>query len=57
MKKVEFQEALMKFVKVNDEELRIWRERYPHIAPHVREEAVAKVEGREPQYPAPQAFG
>jgi hypothetical protein len=33
------------------EELRIWRERFPHLARHISEEARANVQGRDPVYP------
>lgn len=41
----------------DQEELRIWRETYPHRAPYFAEEARAKAEGRQPNYPPPIAIG
>lgn len=45
------------FFKIDQEELRIWRESYPRQAANVREEARAKVECREPRFGSPHAFG
>ena len=38
-------------------ELEIWRKFYPHRAIYIAEEARAKVEGCEPDYPRPIAIG
>jgi hypothetical protein len=38
-------------------ELAVWRERYPHSAPFIAEEARAKIDGREPQFPSPTVIG
>lgn len=42
-----------KTVKLLNAELDAWRRRYPDAARFVEEEARAKVEGREPNYPPP----
>lgn len=59
-KKAESNDAL-RFViqgfKYDQEELRIWRERYPHRAPFISEEARSKIDGREPNWPAPYVIG
>jgi len=36
--------------KMMQAELDVWRERYPHAAVYVSEEAAAKIEGREPRH-------
>ncbi len=46
-------ELMSKMMDQMSEELHIWRLRYPHHAPFIREEAAAKIEGREPNYPPP----
>lgn len=38
-------------------ELDLWRERYPHMAPFIHEEARATVEGREPRRLPPVVLG
>lgn len=40
---------LRKAIAAQQAELEIWRERYPHSARYVSEEARAKVDGREPK--------
>ncbi|MBV6487609.1 MAG: hypothetical protein GHHEDOFH_01556 [Pseudorhodoplanes sp.] len=44
-------------IRVDAEELRIWRERHPREALAVAEEARARIEGREPNYGPAQVFG
>lgn len=44
-------------IEIDQEELRIWRERFPRLAMSVSEEARAKIEGRDPDYGPPQMFG
>jgi hypothetical protein len=50
-------EDARKFIEIDMEELRIWRECYRHRARYIREEAAAKVEGREPKYIPPVVIG
>lgn len=38
-------------------ELRLWRERYPHMANVIREKALAEIENREPDYGPTQVRG
>lgn len=48
---------LIETMKVNRIELEIWRERYPHQAIYIAEEARAKAENREPKYLPPIVIG
>lgn len=48
---------LLRMLQVTQAELDIWRERYPHSAGFVAEEARAKVEGREPIFGPPLVIG
>jgi hypothetical protein len=48
---------LNKLRQISLVELRIWRERYPHAARFVQEEAAAEVEGRLPNYPPSTCIG
>jgi hypothetical protein len=51
---VEYCRAVM---KARDIELAMWREKFPHDAPFVREAAEAQAEGREPKYPPSACIG
>lgn len=50
-------DELRRAARVDQAELRIWRERYRHQAPFIREEAAAQEDGRKPNYPPPFARG
>jgi hypothetical protein len=48
---------MKKTLRIQQEELRIWRAKHPREADAVREEAASKIEGREPNYAPGEAFG